>query len=65
MTQGEDSIEALRKAMEDAASSGNFELAASLRDRISILRGAGKDVKGRAGTHRLTTAEARRMIFSR
>lgn len=46
MTQGEDGIETLRKAMEDAANSGDFEMAASLRDRISILRGAGKDLKG-------------------
>ncbi|WP_267961812.1 UvrB/UvrC motif-containing protein [Sphingobium sufflavum] len=45
MTQS-DTIGTLRKAMGDAANKGDFELAAFLRDRISILRGAGTDVKG-------------------
>ncbi len=33
-------IEALREAMEKAAAEGDFEAAAILRDRISLLRGA-------------------------
>lgn len=34
------SEEALRRAMEKAAAKGDFETAAVLRDRISLLRGA-------------------------
>lgn len=37
------SVEALRLAMEAAADRGDFEEAAALRDRISILRGAAPD----------------------
>ncbi|MEC3909189.1 UvrB/UvrC motif-containing protein [Sphingobium sp. CR2-8] len=33
-------LEALRLSMEDAANRGDFETAAALRDRISLLRGA-------------------------
>lgn len=37
-----DTIETLRLAMETAAERGDFEEAAVLRDRISILRGTAK-----------------------
>jgi hypothetical protein len=40
MTGQSPTIEALREAMEKAAADGDFETAAILRDRISLLRGA-------------------------
>jgi hypothetical protein len=43
MTAQDQTIEALRKAMEKAAADGDFEAAAILRDRISLLRGATPD----------------------
>lgn len=38
-------IEDLRRSMQAAASRGDFEQAALLRDRISLLRGIPKDVQ--------------------
>lgn len=38
--RGSPDIEALRRSMEEAADRGDFESAAKLRDRISLLRNA-------------------------
>jgi hypothetical protein len=40
-------LEALRLSMEDAAANGDFERAADLRDRISLLRGASRTYQRR------------------
>ncbi len=39
MEHHEDHLQELQRAMDDAAAQGDFEKAAQLRDRISLLRG--------------------------
>ncbi|QQN74669.1 UvrB/UvrC motif-containing protein [Croceicoccus sp. YJ47] len=58
----DDTIENLRKAMEDAAAAMDFEEARRLRDRINLLRlGADADGAADADTSGLTRQQPGRM----